>query len=329
MTDDPLGSILNAPPPALTEAESLALLRAHWGLSGRLDRLTSERDLNWHLRTGQGDFVLKFANPAEAAEVTRFQNRALLHIAARDPGLPVPRVIPALDGRTEVALPQGLMRLLSWVEGAPLHRAPRGPALRRSIGGVAARLTRALEGFSDPAAHHVLQWDIKQAARLRPLLPAIADAGLRARCAHWLDWFEAARADLDALPAQVVHADLNPYNLLTDPADPARISGVLDFGDMVHTPRICDLAVAASYQIEPGAAAATLAEVAAGWESVLPLLPGERALLPGLTAIRMVTTLAIASHRATLQPGNAAYILRNVPASGAGLLAFPAPENLP
>lgn len=325
MTDDPLGSILNAPPPALTEAESRALLRAHWGLDGQLDRLTSERDLNWHLQSAEGDFVLKFANPVEPPEVTRFQNRALLHIAARDPRLPVPRVIPARDGRTEVALPQGLMRLLSWVGGAPLHLAPRGPALRRAIGAMAAGLTRALDGFADPAAHHVLQWDIKQAHRLRPLLPAIADADLRALCARRLDWFDGIRPALAALPAQVVHADLNPSNLLTDPGDPARLSGVLDFGDMVHTPRICDLAIAASYQIEPAAAEATLAEVAAGWDSILPLLPGERVLLPGLTAIRMVTTLAIASHRAILQPGNAAYILRNVPAARAGLLALPAP----
>ena len=43
-----------------------------------------------------------------------------------------------------------------------------------------------------------------------------------------------------------------------------------------------------------------------------------------LVAIRMVTTLALASWRATRYPDNAAYILRNLPASQAGLQALSA-----
>lgn len=324
--DDPLGSILNSAPPGFSAGESAALLADRWGLSGRLDPLTSERDLNWRVTADTGRFVLKFANRLEDPQITRFQNLALQHVAARDPGLPVPRVVPTRAGTTEVPLPDGsLMRLLTWVEGAPMHLAPPSAALRRSIGATAARLTRALEGFHHPAADHPLQWDIKQAAGLRPLLPAIAEGDLRDLCAAWLDWFDRIRPDLDALPWQVVHADLNPHNVLTAPDDPTQVAGVLDFGDMVRTPRICDLAVAAAYHIQPGAGAASLAEVVAGWNSILPLLPAERALLPGLTAIRMVTTLAITSHRAARWPDNAPYILRNFPSAKAGLLALPRP----
>ena len=113
-------------------------------------------------------------------------------------------------------------------------------------------------------------------------------------------------------------------------ADPDRIAGVLDFGDMVRTPRICDLAVAAAYHVQPGAGLASLAEVTAGWAAILPLTPDEAALLPGLTALRMVTTLALTSHRAARWPDNAAYILRNFPSAEAGLLALPpAPDDLP
>lgn len=326
---DPLGSILSSPPPAITAEASAALLLAHWGLTGTLDRLTSERDLNWRVSTPQGRFVLKFANVAEDPEITRFQNLALQHVAQRDPDLPVPRVVPALSGATDVALPSGsLMRLLTYLEGRPMHLAPAGPGLRRAMGATAARLTRALEGFSHPAAGHVLQWDIKQAGRLRPLLPAIADPALRALCARWLDLFDARLAPaLQALPWQVVHADLNPHNVLTDAGDHAKIAGVLDFGDMVHTPRICDLAVAASYLLDQDNALDALADIARAWEAELPLLPAERAVLPGLTAIRMVTTIALASHRAALYPENAPYILRNLPTARAGLLALPHPDE--
>ena len=36
---------------------------------------------------------------------------------------------------------------------------------------MAARLTKGLQGFSHPAAGHRLQWDIRHAADLRPMLP--------------------------------------------------------------------------------------------------------------------------------------------------------------
>lgn len=329
MEHDPLGDILNSAPPAVTAAESASLLHSHWGLAGQLDGLASERDLNWRVTTPEGLFVLKIANAAEDPEITRFQNLALQHIAQRDPGLPVPRVVPTRAGAGDVLLPTGsVIRLLTWLEGRPMHLAPRGPGLRRSMGATAARLTRALEGFSHPAADHVLQWDIKQASRLRPLLPAIGDPALRDLCARWLDLFDNRLAPLlQGLPWQVVHADLNPHNVLTDSVDHARIAGVLDFGDMVFTPRICDLAVAASYLVDQDNALESLDEIASAWADELPLLPAERDVLPGLTAIRMVTTIALASHRAQLYPGNAPYILRNLPSARAGLLALPQPDE--
>ncbi|MFN7053245.1 MAG: aminoglycoside phosphotransferase, partial [Gemmobacter sp.] len=71
----------------------------------------------------------------------------------------------------------------------------------------------------------------------------------------------------------------------------------------------------------------SLDEIASAWADELPLLPAERDVLPGLTAIRMVTTIALASHRAQLYPGNAPYILRNLPSARAGLLALPQPDE--
>jgi Ser/Thr protein kinase RdoA (MazF antagonist) len=123
---------------------------------------------------------------------------------------------------------------------------------------------------------------------------------------------------------QVVHNDLNPHNVLAAPDDPDRIAGILDFGDMVETPLVCDLAVAASYQIDPARPLASLTGLVTAYEGVLPLTATERALVPVLTATRMLTTLALASWRASLYPDNAAYILRNVPAARDGLAALAA-----
>lgn len=317
---------LTAPPPDVTPEAALELARSLFGVTGRLDRLTSERDLNFRLTTPQGErFVLKIGNAAEPVAVTNFQTMALLHIAARDPSLPVPRVIRAGDGRAEVPLPGGeVVRLLGWVDGHPMHGFTSNTVLRQSLGATAAQLTRALQGFDHEAADHELLWDIRNAAGLGQYLPSVTDARLHDLAALWLERFGADIAPaLADLPWQVVHADLNPFNVLTDPQG-RYVTGILDFGDMVRTPRICDLAVAASYHADPAHPLETLAEVLAAWHRVLPLTPHEARLIPDLIAMRMVLTVVIASWRAGLYPENAAYILRNVAASGAGLAALTA-----
>lgn len=326
MSHASVGERMTAEQPRLTAEEAGVLARDYFGLTGTLAPLTSERDQNFRLTTAKGlTYVLKIANAAEPAEVTNFQTEALAHVARAAPELPVPRVVAACDGRTEIALPSGsIVRVLTWVEGMPLHLALRSQGLRRSVGAMAARLTRALEGFRHPADGHELIWDIRNAARLRPLLSSVPDAALRAGCAAALDRFDAEiRPALDLVPWQVVHADLNPHNLLTDPGA-TRITGILDFGDMVRTARICDLAVAASYHADPADPLATLCDVIAGWHSVLPLLEREEALVLDLVAMRMVATIVLSNWRAARQPEHAAYFLRNLPVSRAGFEALAA-----
>lgn len=326
MTDTPLGPLLDSAPPRLGVEEVARLLARHWGLEGGLSPLTSERDLNHWLDAPGGRFVVKIANAAEPHALTRFQNRALRHAGGKDPTLPIPRVIAARNGADDVVLPAGnLMRVLSWVDGVPLAGLPRTQAQGRAVAALGARLARALRGLEDPAADHDLQWDIRHAARLRPLLPHVADPDLRALCGAVLDRFD--RDIAPALPGlrwQVIHGDLNPHNILGDPAQPDRVAGILDFGDMVRTPLVCDLAVAASYRIDPEAPLPSLADFVAAWHAVDPLTPQERDAVFDLTAARMVTTVAITAFRAARYPENAAYILRNLPSARAGLSAFAA-----
>ena len=324
MSDTPLGPLLDSRPPALAAADVAALLAQHWGLAGRLSPLTSERDLNHRLDAADGRFVVKIANRAEDPAVTRMQSRALRHAAAADPALAIPRVIATGQGTDDIRLPSGeVMRVLTWLDGAPLAGLPRSPAQAQGVARLGARLCRALQGFQDPAADHVLQWDIRHALRLRPLLPHVQDAALRALCARTLDAFEArVTPALPHLRWQVIHGDLNPHNLLGDTAAPERVTGILDFGDMVRTPRLCDAAIAASYVIDPAQAARSLAAFTAAWAEIDPFTGDEAALLPLMVAARMVTTLAITAFRAARYPENAPYILRNAPSAALGLAAL-------
>ena len=318
-----LPPILTSPPPTLTNTQATTLARQHFGISGTLRRLTSERDMNIRITTPTARYVLKLANPAEPASLTDFQTQALLHLAATN--LPIPRVIRTLTWQTAANPPHGALRLLTYLDGTPQHVTPKTMTQSRNMARMAARLTLGLQGFAHPAAHHTLQWDIKHASQLRPLLPAIADPDLRALATRSLDRFDADIAPaLASLRAQVVHNDLNPHNVLTDPANPDTITGILDFGDMVHTPLICDVAITASYQITPDDVLQSLLTFAAAYHAVLPLTKPELHLLCDLIATRMLTTIAITSARAAAFPHNAPYILRNFAAARDGLCVLAA-----
>lgn len=322
---------LSAPPPifSLDEAKSLAL--DYFGLAGQASVLSSERDANFRIRSGDISHVLKIANPAEAPEVTNLQTMALLHIAAVDPGMRVQRVLPSVHGRHEEILEDEsgrpmILRLFSFLEGEPQHLAPRSAAQRRSIGANLARLGRALRDFSHPAEGHELVWDIKLAGRLWQYLPHIEGQDRRALVERILTAFgNFVQPVLPDLRAQFVHNDLNPHNVLVEKTDPDTVAGILDFGDMVMTPLVNDLAIAAAYQLSlAGNPLCEAGDLIRAYHEFNPLQPTEVELLYDLIGARMATTVCITSWRAARYPENRDYILRNAPRAWAGLQAFAA-----
>ncbi|WP_374431385.1 phosphotransferase [Tabrizicola sp.] len=328
MTQDPAGSLLSLPPPQVPTEALATLAASHWGLTGTLHPLTSERDQNHRLDTGTASYTLKLANPAEPTALTDFQTQALLHTAREAPNLPTPRVLPTRDGQSILPTPDGALRLLTWLPGTPLAHLPRTPALAASIGRALGELDATLAHFHHPASDHHLLWDIQNTPDLAPLTEALP-GDLKPRIITFLARFTTHIAPaLKQLPRQVIHGDFNPHNLLADPADPSHLTGILDFGDMTLSRRICDLAVAASYLIDPTDPASLLIPLTQAYHQANPLTAQELHLLPDLITARLVTTLTISAWRAARYPENAPYILRNAPTSRAGLDALTNPGAL-
>lgn len=311
---------------AVSEMLAQRLAAEHYGMIAVVHRLDSERDQNFRLRTRDGhEFVLKIANPAEDRAVTNLQTEALLHLAAADPGLPIPRVFPALNGMSEldISFDDGstrVVRLLSFLAGTPMHAVEASAALRRSLGACAARLARGLGDFSHCGASHKLLWDLQHAAELRPLIGAVPSER-RSLVEHVLGDFETrALPILPQLPSQPVHNDLNPHNVVVDPETRLGVAGIIDFGDLTWTARINDLAITAAYQVSDTCdPLAPACEMIAAYHAVLPLEPAELDVLFDLIATRMAMTIVISSWRAARYPANRNYILRNNGAAWARL----------
>ena len=311
---------------AIPETLAQTLVAEHYGLVVATRRLDSERDQNFRLRTPEGnEYVLKIANPAEDPAITNLQTEALLHVARKDPSLPIPRVFPARNGalELEIAFDDGstrIMRLLSFMAGIPMNAAKASATQRRDLGQSAARLARGLGDFSHPGANHKLLWDLQHAAELRPLLDAVP-TDRRDLVQRFLDGFEThALPALQHLRKQPLHNDLNPHNVVVDPANHDRVTGIIDFGDLTSTARVNDLAIAAAYQVaDSDDPLAPACDVIAAYHAVMPLEPAEFAVLFDLIATRMAMTIVISSWRAVRYPENRDYILRNNPTAWARL----------
>ena len=321
ISEPDIGLLLTTPPPQICDKEARAIARDTFGLDGDLRRLSSERDANFLLRTEKGEgYVLKFTNEMEPEEQTDFQTKALLHLERTASGLTIPRVIPTLSGAYWLPLANGSrVRMLSYVEGDLSSMMARSPQLAQAVAVAGAQLVNALAGFEHPGADHYLIWDIKNAASLRSMLDLIDNAGQRAQVEQVIDLFDDKVApQLASLPWQVIHGDMNPQNLVTGCGPDIKI-GVLDFGDMVRSPRICELAIAAGYQLDFADIHQSLGDFLATWHRISPLTQQEVELAASLIATRFATIITVASWRAKRYPENQSYITRNLALASDGI----------
>lgn len=306
--------------PQVSCSQALAIAQQEYGLSGQMTWLQGERDMNFCLTvTPDERYILKVINAAEPAEVSNFQTALLLHLARQAPELPVPRVRPTTADRAETCVEIDgeplRVRLVSYLAGTPQHLTEPSTALMSQLGDTLAQLDKALHGFIHPAANRALLWDISRAEQVRPYLDFISERQQHQHLRRIFDRYDSNVApQLTSLRCQVIHNDLNPHNVLVESASPTRVSGIIDFGDAVFAPLICEVATALAYQISDGTdPLEQVVPFIAAYHQRRPLTPEEIALLPDLIATRMALTLTIAQWRASRYPDNREYLLRNVP----------------
>lgn len=321
--------LLTSTPPAFSLADAEHIASERFGIRASAKLLVSDKDQNFRLETQDGThFTLKIANHAELQLNVDFQNEALRHVAERDASLPIPRVIPAGNGRLYVSVKHDgkahIVRVLSWLEGIQMSDARPGSILAGNLGRMLACLGLALKGFDHPGSNPPGLWDMKRAGQLRELLPYVEDSTISDLIGTTLDRFDKhVQPVLKTLRTQVIYNDLNPGNVLLAATDPDKVCGIIDFGDLVKSPLIIDLAVAAAYQLstddDPLAGALPLI---AGYHAECPLQPVEMALLIDLIRTRLITSLLINTYRTILFPANREYQMTNYESIKASLIGF-------
>lgn len=278
--------------------------------------LPSERDQNFLLTTRAGErFVLKIANALEERAMLEAQQLAMTHLAQHRSVCP--RVIPTRSDEflTEIQSPTGakhLLRLLTYLPGVPIASVPEhSPELLRDLGRKIGQVNRALGSFDHPALHRDFHWDLANGLRvIEEYGSLVADEGLRALIFKLASDFERVEAPLlPRLRRGVIHNDANDHNVLVGggkgPYGNQSVTGLIDFGDMVYSFAIADLAVVIAYAIldkcDPLAAAA---QIVNGYNAEYALDEAEIAALFGLVCLRLCMSVCLAAHQQRQRPAD-------------------------
>jgi 4-aminobutyrate aminotransferase-like enzyme/Ser/Thr protein kinase RdoA (MazF antagonist) len=307
--------------PRFSEIEAIQMAKDLFALDVTAKLLPSERDQNFRL-TASNDraYVLKIANSTELEAVLDFQNQAMIHIHDKcrlmEQHIAVaPQVCLSVKDE-QITSTRGddgtpyWVRLLTYLPGKPLALVkPHDANLMISLGQFFGHLSQMLQDFDHPAARRDFHWDLKNAGRiLTQYMGLIKDADHQQLVQTFLARYLAeTEPRLPDLRTSVVHSDGNDYNVLVAPDGPWRhqVSGVIDFGDMVHTQTVNEAAIVCAYAMlgknDPLAAAKM---IVAGYHQVFPLTEPELAVLFDLICMRLCMSVCHAANQYRHEPEN-------------------------
>ncbi len=308
---DPQGESLESNAP---DGDSLRRhLSTEYGIEGTFSRLAGENDNFLIVEPAGRRFVYKVSDPSRTSDIVDLEHQAVEAIAVAT-NLEVPRILLTLQGAIESTgtLPDGTSvrgRLVQFVDGSPWCEAGSVvPGQRADLGRRVAEIATILSSFSHPAAHRTHRWDLGEADHQRHHVSLIEDAERRLLVQRAYNLYVAcARMFLDELPHSVIHGDWNDENVLMSEG---RVVGLLDFGDCLYNPTICELAIAVTYAVmdesDPLGAGA---EIVASYHQQRPLLAKELKVLFPLMCGRLAASVSTAAERRRIDPGRSAWFV--------------------
>lgn len=310
--------------PSFSTAQAAQLAETLFGVKGMARELPSDRDQNFRLLLDDGgSVVLKVFNTFEKTSFLACQETLLDTVVAQ--GLPAPKVLgKALctpDGTLvkEATAGERLhhVRLISWLEGTPLGLVkPIGEELEKEVGSLLAQVDQSLVGFLHDGAPTDFVWDLAHAVQtISERVHHLETDQQQLVHKVLLQYQELVQPEWKSLPKAVIHNDANDYNILVRSQDEmesadlsgraTRITGLLDYGDVVYSARIANPAIAAAYlALHRKDPVVAICNVLAGYHALFPVSEAEVNVFFTLVCTRLAISVCMSAAARNMEPGN-------------------------
>jgi len=240
--------------------------------------------------------------PDVPADEVAFQVALLDWMKSKQVPFELPEVIRTITGDPFFTCDhegaQCIARLHSWVQGDMLGDLVHRPtSLLHSWGRTCGHLSESLQGFDHLGAHRSDKWNPVEVLDSKPYLTDIDDEARRNLATDFFSLVEDELFSRDlALRHSVNYSDAHEHNLLLQDLS-GGVTGVIDFGDAIYAPTICELAIACAYagmhQHDPIAA---MSNVVTGYHQIFPIQEEEIEVLYPMICARLLITVCNAAH---------------------------------
>ena len=303
------------PTPTLPLDEARALMHEVYGVEVELQSLGSQQDQNFLVRPARGSEplgVLKISNPVFSETEIEMQDAAAAAVARAEAGLRIPEIVAGpngpMTGWWETTQGRLHARVISFVPGSTLTGSDYlSPRVVERLGELAAAVSVALADHTHPASGRVLQWDLRHAERVIAEIaatepdPEVRDVAARATAAA-----VAALAPVaDRLPRQMGHFDVTDDNVLRPDGVETLPDAVIDFGDVIDSWAVGEIAVTVSSVLHhDGATYASTLPAIAAFDRRRPLSDDEITALWPLVVLRGVVLVVSGRQQVRLDDAN-------------------------
>ena len=287
----------------------IELLQSEFGLTEiEVKRLNGYDNVNYLVNSATGQCIFKTYNPTdELYEMVKAQNETLLFLQKSD-STKYPKPIQFIDGSLVKVLSidgiKQVCRMLTFIEGEPLGDIRHTKTLMESFGRFLAEIDLKLQHFRSPTiAARQWEWDIQYLTLNESYINDIPNAKDRNTVLYFIQQFkENVLPVAPTLRKQIIHGDANDWNILTRHGE---VSGIIDFGDLVHSFLINELAIAIAYLcFEKENPLEWASFILKSYHNTLPIQEGEIKVLYYLIVARLVQSVCGSARSKKNDPNN-------------------------
>jgi 4-aminobutyrate aminotransferase-like enzyme/Ser/Thr protein kinase RdoA (MazF antagonist) len=302
-----------------TEGYIKELCLQHYQLDVEAKALNGYDELNFLLKDKSGQqYILKVATDEHGYHFLDAQVKIINHLSESEVSNKFQHYLLNIEGKELITLlingKNYYLRILSFLEGVFWVDAnERTDALHMDLGNFLGQMDKALQNFSHPAMHRHYTWDISTAMDANAKIKCIQHHERRRMAGYFLLQFEMEVLPvLSSLRHAYAHNDANDYNLLVQGDI---VSGLIDFGDMVYTALINNVAVACTYaMLNNNDTLHSASLVVKSYHAVYPLSSEEVDILYYLIAARLCISVTQSAYNASQDSSNEHHFITEKPA---------------
>lgn len=280
--------------------------------STKIIELSAELDRNFYVLADNGnEYILKVAHASLSDSVLELQNKTLKHLSQNLDIVPSLIATKHDKDTSEIVSADGqkyTIRLLKYLEGIPLvDFRPHTSDLLYDLGSQLGKLSQAMQSFNHPEKRLDYRWNILNFLDVVPLMKGMPE-DKQTIIRHFVGMYENdVLPQLESLRHSFIYNDANDHNILVqaDSLEDYRISGMIDFGDMVYSVTIAELAVALAYSMmHKDHPLDTATQLINGFHEHFPLTESEIAVLFPLVTARLCMSVCISWYQQQAEPDN-------------------------